>query len=392
MKMKRRQRRRQAVAFLLILFLIFTVFFVAHYFFKINTDSRSQAASIRNAQSAVCPNPPPFQPSTPIQSYQLTYPALVPSSDGKEWLLFAGGIASQIPSTVREKSPNSRIFYPISQEEIWLFRSKNLTQFTEPTHSFRVLPETKVSFKQNKTYAEVFPSGFRTGCSMLPDEACNVQINDPSVVRFNGALYMYFTILENYRWYEGTYGLVGSNGPENPTEQNRHSIGLAVSADDGKNWAFVDKVLTENFKDSDGKNVLGAWAPSAVVVNDKRVDIYFHDALGTKQYVAQLNGGVAVDKIVRLNANDSTYRVNLDVVRTGNLWEMTYNDASFNVVRTYFSSPSNFGKLCRESVVVPADSSSQWATPHQVKIGTTVHLFFWKMSDASVIHHWTRTD
>ena len=201
---------------------------------------------------------------------------------------------------------------------------------------------------------------------------------------------MYFSIFENYRWFDGSLGGLTINGPTNPADQNRHSIGLAVSANDGRTWAFVDKIIPESINDSDGNPVLGAWSPSAVVVNSNQVDVYFHDALGTKQYVAQLLGGVGLISLERLNKSDTTYRANLDVISHGDLYELTYNDQPFNIVRTFLSTPSNFGTLCSENIIVPANPSQRWPTPHQIIDGNKVHLYFWQFESGADIHHWVR--
>ncbi len=356
---------------------------------KTSTDVRSRAANPVIVDSAVCPSPPAFTGTQPIAAYQFTYPAIIRSADNTSWRMFTGGIASRMPLSIRQQDQRSLIRFPDSQEEIWMSTSKDLANWSLPKFSFRMLPETQIAFQQNKLYKDIYPNSFSGKCTQLGNSLCNVQINDPSVVRYNGSLYLYFTMLENYRWYDGTYGVLGSSGPQNPTEQNRHSIGLAVSGDDGKNWAFVGKIIPEHPTDSDGKSVLGAWAPSAIVIGD-RVDVYFHDALGTQQYVAQLKGGVSIQKLERLNKSDSVYRVNMDIIRSGNLFEATFNDASFNIVRTYFSGPQDFGKLCNTKIIVPADATHKWPTPHQVIDGDKVHLFFWQLENPSSIHHWVR--
>ncbi len=358
---------------------------------KSSTEVRSRAANTVIIDSNMCPKPSKFAGTAPIPAYQFTYPSIIKSSDQESWLLFTGGIASRMPANIRLQDAQSQIRFSDSQEEIWRSTSKDLVNWSLPKFAFNILPETKIAFRQNQMYKDVFPKSFTSTCRSLNSSECNVQINDPSAVRYNNSIYLYFTILENYRWYDGTYGVLGSNGPQNPTEQNRHSIGLAVSGDDGKNWAFVGKIIPEKSTDSEGKEVLGAWAPSAIVIGD-RVDVYFHDALGTKQYVAQLKGGVSIQKLERLNKTDSEYRVNMDVIKSGNLYELTYNDASFNIVRTYFSSPQDFGKLCSAKIIVPADATHKWPTPHQIIDGDKIHLFFWQFENPSLIHHWIRSN
>lgn len=351
-------------------------------------DIRSRASGTQVNNATVCPTPKPHSAVGAIPSYQLTYPSIIKSTTNG-WVMFVGGIVSQIPSSVRGQAnlaPN-HIRYPEAQEELWRMTSNNLMQWSTPKFSFGIYADTPVSFKQQLSYKQVYPKAFKLGCATLTASMCNVQINDPSVVRFNNALYAYFSILENYRWYDGSLGTVG---PSNPSQQNSHAIGLAVSGDEGKSWAFVDKVISENPKDAEGNVILGAWAPSAVVTKTDEVHVYFHDALGTKQYVATLTGGASLSRVERLNKTDSVYRVNLDVIKNGNVYEAVYNDANFNIVRTFFSSQTDFGKLCKEDIVVPANADTKWPTPHQVIDNGRVHLFFWKFSDASMIHHWAR--
>jgi hypothetical protein len=253
------------------------------------------------------------------------------------------------------------------------------------------MPETPVVFKNSGSYASVFPNGFKTGCSGLPGKKCNVQINDPSAVRFNNSTYLYFSILENYRWYDGSLGSLVNGNPSNPDQQNRHSIGLAVSADAGKNWAFVGKIITEDARDEEGNNILGAWAPSAVV-NGEKVEVFFHDAHGTKQYVASLRGGASLEKITRLNKKDSTYRANLDVIKDGGRYIAMYNDSSFSIVEHVFTNPSDFGQTCPTKTIVPASPGVLWPTPHQIMVNGKTHLYFWKLGETNTIHHWVRSE
>lgn len=353
-----------------------------------NTIVAQQKSSIASKSgSTSCPVIPAFSASTPIQAYQFTYPSVVRSMDDSQWLMVTGGIVSLMPESVRSQAPGgaSHIRYGASQEELWIARSKDLITWSQPSFAFNILPETSVAFKESKQYKDVFSTAFKSGCNALPNGNCNVQINDPSVVKFNGSLYMYFTILENYRWYDGSISLTDT------AERNRHSIGLAVSNDDGKHWAFVDKIIPEQTTDTSGKLVDGAWAPSAIVVKSDQIDLYFHDAFGTKQYVAQLSNGVTIKQLNRLNKNDSNYRVNVDVIRNGSVNEMVYNDENFNIVRTFFTSPEDFGSLCTSTIVVGSNSTSKWPTPHQVIDNGKVHLFFWEMGNPTYNHHWIRS-
>ena len=346
--------------------------------------------SLARASSISCPNPPPFSPLSPIDNHNFTYPSIIKNSP-TEWLMFSGGLTSQLPDSVRSNIPSSHFIYPLSQEEIWVSKSSDLLSWSTSRPSLTILPETPVSFKNNESYQMIYPKGFKTGCASLTSNSqCNVQINDPSAVVFNNNIYMYFTILENYRWYDGTLGTIVEGGPNNPSQQNIHSIGLAVSSDSGANWAFVDKVVLESETDSQGQPILGAWAPSAVVTSPTNVDIYFHDANGTKQYVAHLEGGSSLKRIDRLNQHDTIYRTNLDVIRNGPNYEAVYNDSSFNIVRTYFTSPTDFGIACETSLIVPADSTHTWPTPHQVIVNNKVHLFFWQFQSPGSIMHWVR--
>lgn len=351
-------------------------------------DIRSRASGVQITNATVCPASKPYGAVGVIPSYQLTYPAIVKLA-GNTWMMLVGGIATQIPASMRSQAnlKATHIRYPEAQEELWRMTSNDLIQWSPPVFSFGIYPDTPVSFKQQSPYKGVYPNAFKLGCTTLTASMCNVQINDASVVRFNNVLYAYFSILENYRWYDRSLGNIG---PSNPSQQNKHAIGLAVSGDEGKSWAFVDKVITESPKDADGNSILGAWAPSAVVTKTDEVQVYFHDALGTKQYVGTLKDGASLTRIDRLNKADSGYRVNLDVTKNGTLYEVVYNDAQFNIVRTFFSNPADFGRLCKEEIIVPASADSKWPTPHQVIDNGKVHLFFWKFSDASVIHHWVR--
>lgn len=347
---------------------------------------RSADVNLIGQPASIC-QVPSFAASTPLTTPNFTYPAVVKNANSP-YTMFVGGLTSTLPANL--KSLPGRQRYPVSQEEIWLQTSTDLTSWSAPTPSFAIMPETPVAFKNNQQYQTVYPNSFKSGCAALPEGLCNVQINDPSVVSFNGSLYLYFSILENYRWYDGTLGSIKDSNPTNPTDQNRHSIGLAVSGDNGKNWAFVDKVIPENKNDSTGKSILGAWAPSALVVDNNTVELYFHDALGTKQYVATLTGGASLKSITRLNPNDQTYRTNLDVIKVGNKKVVAYNDSSFNVAQSVFTSPSDFSTLCPATTVVPASPGSIWPTPHQYVKDNQVHLYFWEFDAPSTIHHWVR--
>lgn len=322
-----------------------------------------------------CPVAAPFTDEPSIGTHLLTYPATVKSNNGS-WLMFTGGIV--YPNT--PNLPDDHIRYSNSQEEIWVSDSNNLNTFPAANFSFNIMPETKVVFKQNMAYKDVYPSGFKSGCTNpSTNYMCNVQVNDPSLVKFQGSLYMYFTIFENYRWTDGTLGTpVGPSNLVPNLAQSVQEIGLAVSNDDGKNWAFVDKILTEHQTSTQGDVIWGPWAPSALVTNDNNVDLYFHDVYNM-QYVAHLIGGVNISGIDRLNQHDNTYRVNLDVIKNGDFLEAVYNDSNFGITRTFFTSPSDFGVVCPETVVVSGsnpDVNNMWPTPHQVIDGNKVHLFY----------------
>ncbi|GEM_PF-921096 len=368
------------------------IFFAGIFFLGVISTAREATGDIRSRASGSrsCPSPDQkkFTPAAVIPSYGLSYPSVVKS--GSSYVLFAGGIDAQLSPDIGKRRPGG-YRYAGFQEEIWRFRAtdKTLTQWGSPVFSFGILPELPVAFKDNKPYKEVYPKGFSRSCVGTGKESCNVQINDPSVVSYNGALYMYFSILENYRWYDGSLGSLSGDGPTKPEQQNIHAIGLAVSGDDGVNWAFVDKVIPETgvLAQVNGKNeaVLGAWSPSAVVSGDG-VDIYFHDALGTKQYVAHLKGGVSITSVVRLNQFDTKYRVNLDVTDLGSSREIIYNDSAFNIVRTVISAIEQYG-LCPTDILVPA-GKVKYPTPHQIMIDGKRHLFFWEFGNPNIIHHW----
>ena len=94
-------------------------------------------------------------------------------------------------------------------------------------------------------------------------------------------------------------------------------------------------------------------------------------------------------QLKRLNKNDETFRVNLNVIKRNNELEVTINDGSFNIQRMRFTSPDDFGTICESQVVVPATAQGGWPTPNQI-IGPDgkVHLFFWGISNPNFIHHW----
>jgi hypothetical protein len=350
-------------------------------------DIRSRASEARS-----CPalDPRKFTPAAVIPSYGLSYPSVVKS--GSSYFLFAGGLDAQLASDINKRRPGGYRYVGF-QEEIWRFRAADttLTRWGLPVFSFGILPETSVAFKENISYGVAYPKGFSRPCTGTGKESCNVQINDPSVIFYNGALYMYFSLLENYRWYDGSLGSLSAEGPTQPGQQNIHAIGLAVSGDDGKTWAFVDKVIPETGVSAEvnGKkeSVLGAWSPSAVISGDG-VDIYYHDALGTKQYVSHLKGGAVLTSTVRLNPFDMKYRVNLDVTDLGSAREILYNDEQFNIVRTVIANTAQYG-LCPTDVLVPA-GKAKYPTPHQVTVDGKRHLFFWELGNPNVIHHWVR--
>src|SRR3989338_7219789 len=339
-----------------------------------------------------------FQPiPNPIPSNEINYPFVIEKiGESNKWLMFTGGFAHKATAEMLSTTPerdSSHIKYLLAQEEIWISDSNDLITWSTPRFAFRIKPDTPVTFKGNRPYSEVYPTGFGNNCQAFQNGQCNVQINDPSVVKIidaNGEhYYMYFSILENSRWHSGQYGTFQNGQPTNPAEQNMHSIGLAVS-DDLVNWAFVDKVIPENPQNYDkNEPVLGAWSPSAVAVGRNTVDIYFNDALGTKQYVAYLLNGASLQSIQRLNKNDETFRVNLDVIKPNEKYEVAFNDVNFGIQRMKFTRPEDFGTLCQSEVVVPAAGEAGWPTPNQLldKEGK-VHLFFWGILNQNFIHHW----
>ena len=363
---------------------IFSVVLVGVFVIKKYAFNKVEVNEVR-VDGSQC-NTSNFVADNPVVVPGMTYPAVVQNS-ASSFSLYVGGLTKDLPSNLRSNPVRQR--YPVSQEEIWVASSSDLATWSTFSPSLTIFPETPVVFKSSVQYKDVFPNAFKNECSALPNRACNVQINDPSVVRFNNATYMYFSILENYRWYDGKQGGFVSGNPSNPSEQNRHSIGLAVSGDDGKNWAFVGKVVLEDAIDDQGNVILGAWAPSAVVSGNV-VELYFHDALGTKQYVARLRGGASLESITRLNKNDQIYRTNLDVVKSGNRYIVMYNDSSFSIVEDVFTSPSDFGVACPNKTIVPASPSVLWPTPHQIVVGGKAHLFFWKLGEINTVHHWSR--
>lgn len=370
---------------------LFIVFVGVLFSIRQSQELRSKASGLS------CPVviAPAFTPSKVIPSYGLSYPAVVPpNASNGTWLFFAGGLDGQMDARLRTNLPPEFSLHKGSQEEIWRFTSESLDGgWGVPKYSFSITDSTPVSFKNSRPYAEVYTNGFRSGCSALFNGKCNVQINDPSIVRYNNALYMYFSLLENYRWYDGTLGKIDATGPSNPKAQNIHAIGVAVSGDEGAHWAFVDKVIPESGVQAEvngsKEDVLGAWAPSAVIAQDgSGVDIFFHDALGTKQYIAHLKGGVSITSVVRLNSFDRSYRVNLDVIHNGTNIEILYNDKDFNIVRTIISDISQFG-LCPSSVIVPVSRGVMWPTPNQIITNDGKHhVFFWEFGKPQYIHHW----
>ncbi|MEU0375249.1 hypothetical protein ABZ070_34895 [Streptomyces sp. NPDC006283] len=329
--------------------------------------------------------------STPIVTNGVNYPAVVsPARANGDWLMFLGGIASDVPAAQRK---GLALTYPISQEQIWMARSTSspsLTAWSTPRFTFGIDPSTRVAGHDNRTYAEVWPRAFSQGCDALPRRQCNVQVNDPSVVRYNGALYLYFTMLENWRWYDGSLGQIVNGQPTNPAEQNAQAIGLAVSTNEGAHWAFVDKVVPENgVTDTAGQPLAGAWAPSAMVAGADGVDVWFHDAKGA-QYAAQLAHGATLRHVTRLNVGDATTRLNLDVRRTpSGQYDVWWNDAQFNIRRALVNAPTKLGSASGTIVVPSDDGRNRWPTPHTV-LGPDghVHLFFWLFGNTRFVHHW----
>jgi hypothetical protein len=382
------------------IFLTIILIIVLGVGYQIYLGRNTQKIDINVLTTSSCPPPPTsYTTHPPIIANQFTYPAIV-SSSNNSWLMFTGGIVSQLPPSIIPTLPSNHIRFPLSQEEVWVSSSSDLNNWSKATPSLTILPETPVAFKQNAPYKNIYPDGFKLGCiGLTADTQCNAQINDPTAIRLNGSIYLYFTILENYRWYFGTVDGISAplvnGGPSKPELQNIHSIGLAVSADDGKNWAFVEKVIKEHELDSDGNPILGAWAPSAITTTGNDVDVYFHDAFASKQYVAHLKGGASLTGIERINKSEGEQgklRANLDVIRNGDYLEAVYNDASFSVSHTYFKSPSDFG-LCPETIIVEGknpDLTNMWPTPHQVIAGDKIHLFFSNFADRSYIPHWSR--
>ena len=135
--------------------------------------------------------------------------------------------------------------------------------------------------------------------------------------------------------------------------------------------------------DTDGEVILGAWSPSAIVNPiTGLVDVYFHDALGTKQYVAHFSKGSDLLGIDRLNRNDLTYRTNLDVIYRDGRYEVLYNDEDFAIARTSFKEQSAFGIECGVKIIIPADDTELFPTPHQfMNDDGRLLVYYWDFFD-----------
>lgn len=108
----------------------------------------------------------------------------------------------------------------------------------------------------------------------LPDRTFTkrgFQINDPSVIEYPGVaslIYMYYTALADNDAAQKIF--------------DRHTIGLALSIDEGRSWQ--DKGIVIDYPESgDGK---GASSPSAIAVGDE-IWVYYHT--GTSDFNRPIN-------------------------------------------------------------------------------------------------------
>jgi len=333
-----------------------------------------------------------------IPSRGMNYPAVVRAIDVPSTvLMFSGNFAHQASQAMLASTPasnSSHIRYPSAQEELWVAEmdETRTSWITDRRFVFGVRPETPVRRLGGSSYQANYPKGFEQSCyDSFQDRQCNVQINDASAITYeiDGEPHylVYFTLFENFRWHSPQLGELHAEGPSNPATQNIQAIGLAISKD-GRNWEFVDKVLGESEVDSDLEEILGAWSPSAIVdPQTGLVDVYFHDALGTKQYVAHFSDGINLIEIERFNKSDMKYRANLDVIFRNGRYEVMYNDNDYAIASTSFAELDGFGVECGEKIIIPADSSEVFPTPHQfVNDDGRLHLYYWDFhNDENII-------
>ena len=333
-----------------------------------------------------------------IPSRGMNYPAVVRSiADPSTVLMFSGNFAHQADQAMLASTPagdESHIRFPFAQEELWVaaMDESRTSWATDRRFVIGLRPETPVQRLGGASYDAIFPKGFEKSCyDTFQDRQCNVQINDASAITYeiNGEphYFVYFTLFENFRWHSPELGELHAEGPSNPATQNIQAIGLATSRD-GYTWEFVDKVLGESEVDSDMEEILGAWSPSAIVdPHTGKVDVYFHDALGTKQYVAHFSDGINLIEIERFNKSDNKYRANLDVLFRNGRYEVMYNDNDYAIASTSFTNLDEFGVECGEKIIIPADSTEVFPTPHQfLNDDGRLHLYYWDFhNDENII-------
>lgn len=346
-----------------------------------------------------------------IYSFDFNYPYTVNRSDNDDnWLMYTGGFShlasEEMLATTPEGGPEHIVFED-AQETIWVAElNQDFSGWANDlSYAFQITPSTPVQLKGDVTYSELYPLAFADICHTdvgIPNQGgrCNVQINDPAVIRMDMEgdykYLMYFSILENYRHYSSLLGGLrylpekGGYVPVDPDNQNRHAIGLAIS-NDGLHWEFVGKVLLESgMLDTDHEEVLGAWAPSVLYEpSTQTVMVYFHDSTGRKQYVAHLKRGSELQTVERLNKQDHEYRVNLNVIRRGDAFQVAYNDEDFGIQRMSFTSARDFGQACAPVTLVAAPGDQQFPTPSQlIDSKGNQHLYFWDFNERNYIFHW----
>ncbi len=202
----------------------------------------------------------------------------------------------------------------------------------------------------------------------------NVQVNDPSVVRlWDTAKQQYYYIMY-YTFY--------ATNPGVPAGLKEHINYVASSTSvDGINWTH-NGILIGN---DNGKDLDGAWSPSAVSADPegKTIYLYFHNNFskrpgGILRTTLKDNGKTFDNSSTIEVVSPNVYRVNVDVSRSPNgIWWMFYdgsNHDKFNTKKMFSHDGVNW--IESSSNPIQENDNYYFCTPHVYWTSNTTYTLW----------------